>query len=150
MRVGIKLAFRWIKARGGERRVFDGVDDLDWAGGALVRWARADGAFFLRLNEVTSQARVYKQTLDHFFRREYRAWRPVYGDFSVEILVEVRDGLPPIDLDNVAKAVLDGIKGALFFDDAQVARLLVQRAPAQTERITIKVSALGTPPGPGG
>ena len=125
--------------------MFDDADDLDWAGGARVRWASADGAFFLRLNEVTSQARVYKQTLDHFFRREYRAWRPAYGDFSVEILVEVRDGLPPIDLDNVAKAVLDGIKGALFFDDAQVARLLVERAHAQTERITIKVSPLGGP-----
>jgi crossover junction endodeoxyribonuclease RusA len=120
--------------------VFDGVDDLDWSGGAKVRWARMDGAFFLRLNEVTSQSRVYKQTLDHFFRREYRAWRPAFGDFSVEILVEVREGLPPIDLDNVAKAVLDGIKGALFFDDAQVARLLVERARADGERITIRVA----------
>jgi hypothetical protein len=123
--------------------VFDGVDNLTWTGGAKVRCTRAGGAFFLRLNEVTSQARVYKQSLDHFFRREYRDWRPAYGDFSVEILVEVHDGLPPIDLDNVAKAILDGIKGALFFDDAQVARLLVERRRGETERITIKVAAMG-------
>jgi hypothetical protein len=125
-----------------EGAILEFPDDLDWAGGAKVRWARAGAAFFLRLNEITSQARVYKQILDHFFRREYRAWRPVYGDFSVEILVEVRDGLPPIDLDNIAKAALDGIKGALFFDDAQVARLLVERRRADVERITIKVAPL--------
>jgi Holliday junction resolvase RusA-like endonuclease len=60
----------------------------------------------------------------------------------VEILVEVREGLPPIDLDNLAKAVLDGVKGALFFDDAQVARLLVERAHADVERLTIAVAPL--------
>ena len=113
---------------------------LDWAGGAKVRWARAGGDFFLRLNEVTSQARIYRQTLDHFFRREFRDWRPRYGDHSVEILCEVREGLPPIDLDNLAKAILDGVKGALFFDDAQVARLLVERAHADVERLTIAVT----------
>lgn len=120
--------------------MFEDVDDLAWTGGAKVRCARAGNAFLLRLNEVTSQTRIYKQSLDHFFRREYRDWRPAYGDFSVEILVEVHDGLPPIDLDNVAKAVLDGIKGALFFDDAQVARLLVERRIGAIERITIRVA----------
>jgi hypothetical protein len=124
--------------------MFDGADDLAWSGGARVRCARDGGAFYLRLNEVTSQSRVYKQNLDHFFRREYRDWRPAYGDFSVEILVEVHDGLPPIDLDNVAKACLDGIKGALFFDDAQVARLLVERKRGEAERITIRVAAMGS------
>jgi crossover junction endodeoxyribonuclease RusA len=120
--------------------VFDGLDNLTWTGGAKVRCAREGQAFFLRLNEVTSQTRVYKQSLDHFFRREYRDWRPAYGDFSVEILVELREGLPPIDLDNIAKAVLDGIKGALFFDDAQVARLLLERQRSEVERITIRVA----------
>ncbi len=122
--------------------MFEECDALKWTGGAKVRWARADGAFYLRLDAVTSQARVYKQTLDHFFRRDFRDWRPLYGDFNVEILVEVRPGLPAIDLDNVAKAVLDGVKGALFFDDAQVARLLVQRVAASDERITIRVAPL--------
>jgi crossover junction endodeoxyribonuclease RusA len=122
--------------------VFDGLDDLEWKGGAKVRWAKSGEALLLRLNEVTSQTRVYKQTLDLFFRRDFREWRPRYGDFSVEILVELRAGLPPIDLDNIAKAVLDGIKGALFFDDAQVARLLVERRQAEIERLTIRVCPL--------
>jgi hypothetical protein len=122
--------------------MFDGIDDLEWKGGAKVRWARRDRALLLRLNEITSQTRVYKQTLDVFFRRDFRDWRPRYGDFSVEILLEVREGLPPIDLDNVAKAVLDGIKGAVFFDDAQVARLLVERVRADVERLTIIAAPL--------
>jgi hypothetical protein len=130
--------------------VFDGLDELDWKGGATVRWAKRDETLLLRLNEITSQTRVYKQTLDQFFRRDFREWRPRYGDFAVEILVELREGLPPIDLDNIAKAVLDGIKGAVFFDDAQVARLLVERAHAPVERLTIAVRPLtsfGTRPG---
>ncbi|MFN3463478.1 MAG: RusA family crossover junction endodeoxyribonuclease [Terricaulis sp.] len=44
-----------------------------------------------------------------------------------------------MDLDNIAKAVLDGVKGALFFDDSQVARLLVERKIAETEGLFIRV-----------
>ena len=37
-------------------------------------------------------------------------------------------GDPPwLDLDNLAKAILDAIKGHAFHDDAQVGRLLVER-----------------------
>ena len=48
-------------------------------------------------------------------------------------------GEPPImDLDNLAKAILDAIKGYLFHDDAQVARLIVERFEGERERITIR------------
>ena len=48
-------------------------------------------------------------------------------------------GEPPImDLDNLAKALLDSIKGYLFHDDAQVARLLVERREGERERILIR------------
>jgi Holliday junction resolvase RusA-like endonuclease len=46
-----------------------------------------------------------------------------------------------LDLDNLAKALLDAIKGYVFHDDAQVARLLVERRPGERERITIRVAA---------
>ena len=111
----------------------------DWRGGPKVRWARDGEALLLRLNTVTSQTRIYKQTLDHFFRREFRDWRPRHGEFCVEITVEVRPGLPAIDLDNVAKAVLDGVKGAIFFDDAQVGRLVVERIQGECEQVTVLV-----------
>ena len=40
---------------------------------------------------------------------------------------------------HAAKALLDAIKGYLFHDDAQVARLLVERHEGECERITIRV-----------
>ncbi|MET0546246.1 MAG: RusA family crossover junction endodeoxyribonuclease [Caulobacterales bacterium] len=113
-----------------------------WNGSARVRWRRDGEAFELWLNEVTSQTRVYKQTLDLFFRRDFRDWRPAWGDFAVEIRVELNPAFPKIDLDNVAKAVLDGIKGALFFDDSQVAKLLVERKRAEAEGLFIRVYRL--------
>lgn len=121
-------------------------EGLAWTGGRRVRWARSGAAVCLRLSEVTSQARIYKKTLDDFFRHEMRDWRPRWGDFSVEIQVCVTPGLPTIDLDNVAKAVLDGIKGALFFDDGQVARLLVERRAAAVEAVYIVVSPMALRP----
>jgi hypothetical protein len=52
-------------------------------------------------------------------------------------------GDPPwLDLDNLAKAILDAIKGYAFHDDAQVARLLVERAAGERERITVSVRRL--------
>ncbi len=56
-------------------------------------------------------------------------------------------GDPPwLDLDNLAKAILDAIKGYAFHDDAQVARLLVERQAGERERITVSVRALPTQP----
>lgn len=115
------------------------LEGLVWTGGRRVRWARRGDTLFLRLSEVTSQGRVYKQTLDHFFRHEFRDWRPRYGDFCVEIRLHALAGLPKLDLDNLAKALLDGVKGAVFFDDDQVARLVVERFEAASEEILIAI-----------
>jgi crossover junction endodeoxyribonuclease RusA len=71
--------------------------------------------------------------------------RPRYGEFEVEIMVDVHADYPAIDLDNVAKAVLDGIKGAVFFDDAQVMRLLVEKRWAEVERVHVKAWARQSP-----
>ena len=57
-------------------------------------------------------------------------------------------GLPDVEkanaayVDNLAKAILDAIKGYAFHDDAQVARLLVERRPGERERITVLVRKL--------
>jgi Holliday junction resolvase RusA-like endonuclease len=51
-----------------------------------------------------------------------------------------------MDLDNLAKALLDAIKGYVFHDDAQVARLLVERRAGERERISIQVRRLGDGP----
>ncbi len=49
-------------------------------------------------------------------------------------------GDPPwLDLDNLAKAILDACKGYAYHDDAQVGRLLVERTPGERERITVAI-----------
>ena len=68
----------------------------------------------------------------------------------MEIHLEYVGDPPWLDLDNVAKAILDAIKGYAFHDDAQVARLLVERAPGERERIAVTVrklsgAAMGAP-----
>ncbi|MBC7670283.1 MAG: RusA family crossover junction endodeoxyribonuclease, partial [Gemmatimonadaceae bacterium] len=77
-----------------------------------------------------------------FFRKVWRGSRPAWGEFSVEIGMEFVGEPPWMDLDNLAKALLDAIKGYAFHDDAQVARLLVERRPAERERIVIVVRKL--------
>ena len=66
----------------------------------------------------------------------------MWGDYSVEIGMEYVGDPPWLDLDNLAKAILDAIKGYAFHDDAQVARLLVERRPGERERITVVVRKL--------
>ena len=60
----------------------------------------------------------------------------------MEIVLEHIGDPPWMDLDNLAKAILDGIKGHVFHDDAQVARLVVERRAGERERISVRAIAL--------
>jgi Holliday junction resolvase RusA-like endonuclease len=46
--------------------------------------------------------------------------------------------VPRLDLDNLAKALLDALKGHVFVDDSQIARLLCERAPGERDRISVR------------
>ncbi len=119
------------------REFFD--DTLLWTGRGKVR-AREEGqALIVAVDGLTSQAKYYKPLIHEFFRKEWRGGRPSWGEFSVDILMEYTGDPPWLDLDNLAKAILDAIKGYAFHDDAQVARLLVQRQAGERERITVTV-----------
>ena len=96
----------------------------------------------LVVDGLTTQAKYYKPLIYEFFRKEWRGSRPAWGDFSVEIDMEYVGDAPWMDLDNLAKAILDAIKGYAFHDDAQVSRLLVQRQAGERERITVRVIRL--------
>ena len=89
---------------------------------------------------LSTQSRVYKPLIYEFFRKEWRAARPTWAEMSVEILMDYQGDPPWLDLDNLAKAILDACKGYAFHDDAQVARLLVERRPGERERITVRVT----------
>jgi crossover junction endodeoxyribonuclease RusA len=114
------------------------VSDGAWRGSGTTRGRAVQGGYEFVLAEVTSQAKVYKQRLRELLRLEMDI-TPRDGDFQVEILIELNPNYPAIDLDNVAKAVLDGIKGHVFHDDSQVMRLLVEKRWAEGERVLVKV-----------
>lgn len=119
----------------------------EWTGQGAVKGRAIPGGHEFLINEVTSQARVYRQKLDRLLRTELRV-RPRWGEFEVEIVIELNRDFPAIDLDNVAKAVLDGIKGAVFFDDAQVMRLVVEKRWATGERVLVRALARPQPDWP--
>ncbi|WP_312595002.1 RusA family crossover junction endodeoxyribonuclease [Brevundimonas sp.] len=115
-----------------------GKTKADWIGTGKVR-AREDGdAVEIVIDGLTTQAKYYKPLVYEFMRKEWRGARPSWGDHVVEIRMEHVGEPPWMDLDNLAKALLDSIKGYLFHDDAQVARLLVERHEGDRERIVIR------------
>ncbi|HEY8616443.1 RusA family crossover junction endodeoxyribonuclease [Phenylobacterium sp.] len=110
-----------------------------WTSHGKVRAREEGAALVVVVDGLTSQAKYYKPLIYEFFRKVWRGARPGWGEFSVEIRMEYVGEPPWLDLDNLAKAILDAIKGYCFHDDAQVARLLVERGVGERERITITV-----------
>jgi hypothetical protein len=110
-----------------------------WVGTGKVRAREADGALTVMVDGLTTQAKYYKPLIYEFFRKEWRGARPNWAEFSVDIRMEYVGDAPWMDLDNLAKAILDAIKGFAYHDDAQVGRLLVERHAGERERITVTV-----------
>ena len=121
-------------------------DDESWTGRGKVRAREMGGVLTVIIEGLTTQAKYYKPLVYEFFRKEWRGSRPAWGDFAVEIAMEYTGDPPWMDLDNLAKALLDAIKGYAFHDDAQVSRLLVERSAGERERITIAVRKIGEAP----
>ena len=110
---------------------------MSWRGRGKVRARQIPDGVEISIDEITTQARVYKPLVYEFFRKEMPT-RPRWGDFEVEIRIEHAGEPPGLDLDNLAKALLDALKGHVFFDDAQIARLLCERAPGERDRILLR------------
>jgi hypothetical protein len=115
-------------------------DQTPWTGRGKVRAREFEGALEVTVEGVTTQAKYYKPLIYEFFRKEWRGGRPAWGEFQVEIVMDYVGEAPWMDLDNLAKAILDGLKGNAFHDDAQVARLVVERRAGTRERISVRVS----------
>lgn len=110
---------------------------MSWLGRGRVRARAIAGGVEIAVEEITTQARVYKPLVYEFFRKEFQM-RPRWGDFDVEIRIEHAGEPPGLDLDNLAKALLDALKGHVFFDDVQIARLLCERSRGERDRITVR------------
>jgi len=103
----------------------------------------ASGALEVEVDGLTTQAKYYKPLLREFFRKHLPAARPRWGDFEAQIAMEFQGDPPHMDLDNLAKAMLDSAVGAVFHDDSQVARLLVERRPSTREGVWMRLTLLG-------
>jgi len=109
----------------------------EWIAHGKVRARQIPGGVELTIDGITTQARYYKQLVYEFFRKEFDI-RPRYGEFEVELRMEYIGEPPRLDLDNLAKALLDALKGHVFVDDSQIARLLCERAAGERERISVR------------
>ena len=98
------------------------------------------GGIEVMVEGLSTQARVYKPLIYEFFRTTWRGARPSWAEACVEIVMEYVGDPPWIDLDNLAKAILDACKGYAYHDDAQVGRLLVERRAGERERITVRIT----------
>ncbi len=117
-----------------------------WIGAGKVRARETGDVVEITIDGLTTQAKYYKPLVYEFMRKEWSS-RPAWGDYVVEICMEHVGDPPTLDLDNLAKALLDAIKGYLFHDDAQVARLLVERFEGERERISIRCHPRTAPMG---
>lgn len=117
--------------------------DGEWTQQGKVRAREGDGVLEVVVDGLTTQAKYYKPLVYEFFRKVWRGSRPDWGEYAVDIVMEYVGDPPWIDLDNLAKAILDAIKGYAFHDDAQVARLLVERRAGERERIAVTVRKIG-------
>jgi crossover junction endodeoxyribonuclease RusA len=115
---------------------------MNWITSGKVRARETQDGLEILIDGLTTQAKYYKPLVYEFFRKEWRGSRPAWGDYAVEIRMEHTGDPPWMDLDNLAKALLDAIKGFVFHDDSQVARLLVERFPGEREQIHIRVYAI--------
>ncbi|MEQ1489859.1 MAG: RusA family crossover junction endodeoxyribonuclease [Terricaulis sp.] len=114
----------------------------DWTGRGKVRAREITGGAEIAIDGITTQARYYKPLVYEFFRKEFPI-RPKGGDFEVELIMEFVGETPRLDLDNLAKALLDSLKGHIFFDDSQIAKLLCERRAGERERITVRAVRRG-------
>lgn len=114
----------------------------EWSGRGKVRAREITGGAEIAIDGITTQARYYKPLVYEFFRKEFPI-RPKGGDFEVELIMEYVGETPRLDLDNLAKALLDALKGHIFFDDSQIAKLLCERRAGERDRITVRAVRRG-------
>ena len=113
--------------------------DHGWRGRGKARIARCDGRIVVRYHGVSTRGGRLQEPILRLLRRDYRSLRPSYDPFAVTLWIESPEP-DRFDLDNVAKACLDALNGAVWRDDRQVRRLTVEKLLAERPAVTILVA----------
>jgi Holliday junction resolvase RusA-like endonuclease len=86
------------------------------------------------VNAKDRQSKKYQNWIKAVREAARRAWPPQQQLIPNEsdVIVEIVNyfTLPPLDVDNVIKPVLDGLSGVVYEDDRQVVRVTSERSPA--------------------
>jgi hypothetical protein len=72
-------------------------DDAAWTGRGKVRAREDEAGLVIVVDGLTSQAKYYKPLIYEFFRKEWRASRPAWGEYAVEIRMEYTGDPPWLD-----------------------------------------------------
>jgi len=93
-------------------------------------YIKKDGPDSLRVFEA-----VFRENIKQSLTSEH----PYSSDIKLEVIIEVTmpdNRMKKVDVDNLAKAVLDSMKGLVFIDDSQVVNLLVSKDVLVVREIT--------------
>lgn len=92
---------------------------------------------------AAQDAMNHRPPLDGALRMEVNVWLPVPTSWSKKKQSEALAGIvvptKRPDVDNYAKAALDGCAGIVFRDDAQITRLCVEKGYSSSARLVINV-----------
>ena len=115
--------------------------DHGWRGRGKARVARFGGCLIVRTHVLSTRGSRVQEPIVTLLRKDYRRLRPAYDPFAVRLWIEAPEP-HRFDVDNVAKACLDSLTGAVWHDDSQVLRLTVEKLQADIPAITICATSL--------
>ena len=88
---------------------------------------------------VSDEAKSYKAECG--WRAKAAGWKPLIGPVELRVRLVPKNGVC-MDLDNALKVTIDALKGIVYGDDAQVYRIVAERAEADPRGARLEVEAM--------
>jgi len=105
--------------------------------------AVSKGSLNLRVDAVTASSDRFNTLIGAFFASEFK--RPRDGAFEIVVEIERAADMPAHDVDQVAKAVVEGLTGVVFHDGSQIERLHVEKTTGERARVKVRARPIRAP-----